>query len=235
MPIRPGERARSLLETLLCSGFPTQLALAGLLAAAGRAPFSPDGNLVPEYVFVLSIADAIVVVGLVVLLLRLRGEDPGRVFFARGRPVREIALGLALVPAVFVVAVGMLALIHAFVPSLRNVPVNPLESLLQSPGDAAVFAGVAFVSGGLREEIQRAFILHRFDQHLGGGLLGLVLFSVIFGAGHIIQGWDAVVTTASLGAVWGAIYLVRRNVLAAIVSHTGFDLVQIWQYMVFGG
>ncbi len=189
----------------------------------------------PEYVFVLSIADAIVVVGLVVLLLRLRGEDPGRVFFARGRPVREIALGLALVPAVFVVAVGMLALIHAFVPSLRNVPVNPLESLLQSPGDAAVFAGVAFVSGGLREEIQRAFILHRFDQHLGGGLLGLVLFSVIFGAGHIIQGWDAVVTTASLGAVWGAIYLVRRNVLAAIVSHTGFDLVQIWQYMVFGG
>ena len=34
------------------------------------------------------------------------------------------------------------------------------------------------IAGGVREEIQRAFILHRFDVWLGGPIVGLILSSV---------------------------------------------------------
>ena len=37
--------------------------------------------------------------------------------------------------------------------------------------------------------------------------MGLVVFSTIFGLGHVEQGYDVAVATAILGAFWGAIYL----------------------------
>ncbi|MCK7518721.1 MAG: CPBP family intramembrane metalloprotease [Ignavibacteriales bacterium] len=63
----------------------------------------------------------------------------------------------------------------------------------------------------LKEEVQRAFVLHRFDQHLGGARLGLVLYSLVFGTGHIIQGYDVAIVTALLGLAWGTVFLWRRS------------------------
>ena len=106
------------------------------------------------------------------------------------------------------------------------MPENPLEALIQSPA-AAVWFGVVAVVAGLREEVQRAFILRRFEQHLGGAVIGLVVFSVAFGRGHLRQGWDAVVAIGLLGAFWGIVYLTRRSVVAPIVCHAIFNLTEI--------
>ena len=67
------------------------------------------------------------------------------------------------------------------------------------------------VAGGIREEMQRAFLLHRFRTDLGGAAIGLLLTSAAFGIGHLVQGWDAVLVTAALGAFWGALSLVTRQ------------------------
>ena len=136
-------------------------------------------------------------------------------------------MGIVLVPLLVIVAVVGLGILRLLAPELSNVPENPFAALISSPARAALFAVVAIVGGGLREELQRAFILRRFEQHLGGGWLGLVAFSVVFGLGHQIQGWDAAFVTAALGAVWGAIYLLRRSALVPIVSHAGFNVAEI--------
>ena len=94
-----------------------------------------------------------------------------------------------------------------------------------------MFAVVVLFAGGVREEIQRAFLLHRFERWLGGGPLGVVVTSAAFGAGHYLQGADAVVATGLLGAFWGWVYLRRRSAVAPMVSHTGFDLLQIVQFI----
>ena len=78
---------------------------------------------------------------------------------------------------------------------------------MTSQQDVVVLAVVGLLAGGIREEVQRAFILHRFEQHLGGAVAGLVCFSLLFGVGHALQGWPAVVTTTLLGAFWGLVYL----------------------------
>jgi len=88
--------------------------------------------------------------------------------------------------------------------------------------------------GYVREEIQRAFLLHRFEEWLGGRAVGVIVTSAAFGAGHGLQGVDAGVATGLLGAFWGVIYLRRRSAVAPMVSHAGFDLLQIVQFLIAG-
>ena len=124
-------------------------------------------------------------------------------FWARAPSAPKSSWASALTAVVFALAVVVLSAARVLFPSLHNVEENPLQDLIQTPAQAFILAIVATISGGLREEIQRAFILHRFEQYLGGAHVGLILYSLVFGLGHSLQGWDAVLTTAMLGAFWG--------------------------------
>jgi membrane protease YdiL (CAAX protease family) len=99
--------------------------------------------------------------------------------------------------------------------------------MLGSPFRVAAFVLLVLVAGGIREELQRGFLLHRFDQALGGARIGVVVTSMAFGLGHAVQGWDAMLVTAVLGAIWGATYVWRRNVIATMVSHALFNTGQV--------
>ena len=215
-------------EVVLCSGFPTQLTLVLLLGMLGAGPTDGSGELSLTYVVTLSLIDAAVVLSLVWLLMRAHGEHPLATMLGR-RPVgSELLLGLALVPAALLIVAAAFAVMSRVAPELRNVPENPLEALISSPAAAMTFAAVAVVAGGLREEVQRAFILHRFEQHLGGAAIGLVVFSVAFGLGHLVQGRDAAVITGLLGALWGVLYLSRRSIAAPFACHAGFNATEVF-------
>jgi membrane protease YdiL (CAAX protease family) len=225
-------RVVALIEVLLCSDVVTQYAIAGTLFALGYPAKLPNGQLNVWYVVVLSLGDAIVLVGLILILLYAHGERPRDVLFGRRPVFAEGFLGLLLIPLAFGIAVAVILTVRRFAPWLHNVPDNPLQGLLTSPRDAWLFALVVVVAGGVREEIQRAFLLHRFDAWLGGGTVGLVVTSIAFGAGHYeLQGMDAGIATGLLGAFWGFIYLRRRSSMAPIVSHAGFDLLQIVPFL----
>ncbi len=225
---RQHPRLTALVEVVLCSGYPTQLLLIGVLAVLGLAAIDESGTLSLGYIFVLSMADTVLLLGLIFYFLRRHQEQPAEVFLGARPHRRELRLGLVLIPVVLGVALGGVTLLHYLWPALRNVPENPFEALLSSPWNAAVFAVVAVVAGGIREELQRAFVLRRFERYLGGGMVGLVVFSLAFGLGHALQGWDAAVMTGLLGAVWGVVYLVRRSVVSTIVSHAGFNIIEIF-------
>jgi membrane protease YdiL (CAAX protease family) len=227
----PAERAAALIEVLLCSDYPTQIGLAATFAAFG---FRPDagGSLNLGYVAGISLLDSVLLIALIVFFLRMRGESPAEVFFG-GKPVgAEARAGVPLLFLAFGMTLVVLLGIQALAPWLHTVPRNPLQDLVRSPADAAMFTLVLIVAGGVREEVQRAFLLRRFERWLGGARVGLIVSSVAFGAGHFIQGADAAIATALLGAFWGAVYLRRRSIAAPVVSHAGFNLVQILQYLV---
>ena len=226
-PILPIERLGAAIEVFICSGLPTQLFLVWVLLGFGIPMELPDKQLSSTAVFLVSLIDTVLVIGLVFLFLRAHRESPREVLLGHRRVLREVGLGLLLIPVVFVIVAMIMGAILYYAPSLRNVPENPLENLMRSRGEAIVFAFVVMVAGGLREEIQRGFIIHRFDGFLGGGGVGVIVYSALFGLGHYQQGWDASIATACLGATWGFVYLRRRSVVAPVVSHAGFNLAQI--------
>jgi membrane protease YdiL (CAAX protease family) len=210
----------------MCSGYPTQLAIVGVLNSMGVPPLV-NGSLSPQFVFAISVIDTAILIGLVIAFLKLSDERPRDVFLGVRNPVREASLGLLLVPVLFVIVASIQLIIRTFAPHLHNVPVNPFESFLSSPAMRAAFMGLVVVAGGVREELQRAFLVHRFEQRLGGAQVGVVVTSVAFGFGHTLQGLDAAIVTASLGAFWAMIYLARRSVAANVVSHATFNVLQV--------
>jgi len=223
----------ALLEVLLCSDYPTQFALGATFAAIGFRPFAPNGRLVVSYVVALSLADTALLLGLILFFLRAHGERARDVFLGTRSVAREAILGVPLIFVALGIAVSVLLLVQRFAPSLHTVERNPFQELIRTPREAALFAVVVTIAGGVREEIQRAFLLHRFDVWLGGGTFGVLITSVAFGAGHFeLQGGDAAIATGLLGAFWGVVYLRRRSAIQPIVSHSGFNLLQIVQYMV---
>jgi membrane protease YdiL (CAAX protease family) len=229
--VRPAQRLGAALEILLCSGFPTQLLLLGALNGLGLRMQTADGHLSPTFVFTLSLADTAVVVALVFFLLNVHRESPRHALLGERPVLREVFVGIALIPVMLTVVVVVLALIFMFARQLHNVDRNPFEDMLQTRRDILVFGIVAMVAGGVREELQRGFILHRFEQYLGGGVVGVFLYSALFGLGHWDQGYDAAIATALLGAVWGIVYLIRRSIIAPMVSHAGFNLAQVLKYV----
>jgi membrane protease YdiL (CAAX protease family) len=228
-------RIVALFEVLLCSDYPTQLALGATLNAAGFSPVLANGQLSLGYIVTLSLADSALLIGLIVFFLGTHGERLRDVFLGSRPVARELRLGVPLTFVAFAIALAVLAAVQMFAPSLHNVPHNPLQDLIRGPRTAWLFALLVIVAGGVREEIQRAFILHRFDVWLGGGTVGIVVGSIAFGVGHLVQGTDAAIATGLLGVFWGIVYLRRRSVVAPMVSHSGFNLLELVQYVVFAG
>ena len=227
-------RLTAIVEIVICSSVPTQLLLTVGLAAMGMSPVGPDGALTLPFIVTLSILDTILLVGLMVMFTRLHGESVRELWLGH-RPIgKEVLYGVLLIPVVFLMVVVLLNVLRLSAPWLHNVPENPLEQLAETPGGAAVFALVAIIAGGVREELQRAFLLRRFERHLGGATVGVIVLSAAFGLGHVVQGWDAVITTGALGAFWAIVYLRRRSSVAPVVSHAGFNSLEILRVAVVG-
>lgn len=232
--VHPLERVGAALEVIICSGFPTQLVIITVLTTFGLKPHLPDGRLSPPFVFTLTLTDTALLVGLVLFFLRAHHEPVRLTLFGHAATGREVAVGLALIPLSFLVIILVLLAVQLVDPSLHNVLRNPFLDLARSRGTAFMLAFVVILAGGVREEIQRGFVLHRFEQYLGGGAVGLVLFSLVFGLGHVEQGRDVALATVALGLFWGAIYLRRRSILGPMIGHAGFNLAQVVKLFVMG-
>lgn len=225
----PQPRWLALFEALLVCGIPTQAFVAAVLLVFARMSPQDAGGLSLPFFATLSLIDTVLVAALIRLFLRSNGERPRDVFLG-ARPVWPEALrGLALVVPVLVLVAAVVLTLRAVFPWMRTVEQNPLGAFMDTPLRASVFFVVVVLAGGVREELQRAFILHRFEQRLGGVRLGLVLFTLTFGALHAQQGIDVAVAVGLLGLMWGIVYIRRRSAVLPIVNHAGFNAMQVAQ------
>jgi len=221
----------ALFQALMVCGVPTQLVLTVLLTRVVHMTLDPD-NISLQFFATLSLIDTAVVVVLIRTFLWQSREQATDVFVGV-RPIRgEVVRGLAFVPVVFFAVAGVVLGLRAVAPRMHTVELNPYETFLRSPAHAAVFLVVVVIAGGVREELQRAFILRRFQQRLGGVGVGLAVSSVAFGALHVVQGWDVAAAIGLLGLLWGILYVSRRSVVMPMVNHAGFDAIQVLQGFV---
>lgn len=222
----------ALFQAFSVCGIPTQLMVATILMlGANMQPFEGTG-LSLEFFATLSLIDTALVALLIRVFLELSGESSRDVFLGRRPVLGEAIRGLLLLPIVFVAVTGIVLGLRAVAPSLHTVQQSPLESFMRSPLESGIFLVVVVLAGGVREELQRAFILHRFDQSLGGVNVGLVVFSVTFAALHIDQGYDVALAIGTLGLVWGILYAKRRSAVMPMVNHACFNAAQVAQQVI---
>jgi membrane protease YdiL (CAAX protease family) len=225
----------ALVEVVLVCGIPTQLAIFVPIALFTGVPILEGRQVSMELFALTSLLDTALIAILIRVFLGLSGETSAEVFLGRRPPFREAALGLAVLPGVFVVVAAIALGVRTLAPWLHTVSTNPLEAYMRTPLDAAIFGVVVVLAGGVREELQRAFILHRFEQRLGGVWVGLAVFSAFFGALHVTEGADAAIAIGVLGLFWGVVYITRRSAILPLVNHAGFDVLQVLQVVLVRG
>jgi membrane protease YdiL (CAAX protease family) len=107
--------------------------------------------------------------------------------------------------------------------SAKALVENPLYLLLN-------LTFVSFVVAGLREELWRAGMLagllalfpRQFDSRIGR-LAAVGVAAVVFGLGHLPQGWGGVMMTSVLGVGLGMIMVYHRSIWEAVLAHGFFD------------
>ncbi|MEE8348207.1 MAG: CPBP family glutamic-type intramembrane protease [Acidobacteriota bacterium] len=206
-------------------------------------------------VVVFMASEATLALILIVFLLHRRCESLSQLGWAWENIGQEVGWGFACVPVLFFSTIVVNIFFQAFLPQYITAD-NPLLDLIQDPGDLALFLFSSLYVGGIKEEIQRAFVLDRFERYLGaillwpflpfmswsnscservarrlGVVVGLILWSIFFAAGHAVQGVDKAAGAGVLGLLFGLLYLWRRNLIAPMVAHTLFDvtaLLVVW-------
>ena len=146
----------------------------------------------------------------------------------------NLLIGLALVPFLFLINAAVAIFVKLYFPQFF-IETNPLTDLIHTPQQLVLIIFSALVAGGIKEELQRAFIITRFRDHLGGAGLGLVVWSIGFGVGHYVQGVQGVVIAAIYGLIFGIIYLLSRSLIAPIIAHGVYDSIALLAYWLLYG
>jgi len=225
-PPLPGRFAAAIQVFVCCGQVATQGPIGVLLVLCGLEMLK-DGQLTLPFFAALTLLDTVLVTFMIVVFLRASGESFRQVFFGGGPLKKEVLLGFALIPVALIGAAIIIGVLRVAFPGLHNVKISPFDAFTDTALHAALFVFVVIVAGGFREELARGFLLHRFDQRLGGIWVGQAIYTLVFAAAHYTQGWDAVVGVGALGFFWGWLYIRRRSVAAAMVSHAGFDVVEV--------
>jgi len=181
-----------------------------------------------EFALHILIGKTVVVIAIVVLL-KLSGEGANALGLTRRAWPQHLAIGLAIGTAMFVVFnVGLASVMGALLPRPADVGAS-LTSYFSEPGNLLLWLPIGIFGGGVVEELERIFVITRFEQRWGrtGLVLGVVLSSVTFGLGHLYQGVGIAMATAVSGAALALLYLRRRSALEPIVAHAISDVFAV--------
>jgi uncharacterized protein len=175
------------------------------------------------------LVEAIIALLLLVLVMSAHREGPQKIGLRWVHWKSNSLVGLGLVPVLFLCNVIIGHIFQTYFPQ-HSTDKNPLLEIIHTRRELALFVVSAILAGGIKEELQRAFILTRFGEWLGGAWLGLLLWSVAFGAAHYVQGWQGMITAGFFGLLFGIVYLMRRSLIGPIVAHGVYDTLALLGY-----
>jgi len=224
------ERAQALFEVLLLAGLVSSMAasIPFVWAEGTRASLLANARVVSGYLLL----EAAVILGLLFLILWIHRESLRDFGLPWGQWRREVLVGLLVVPLLFGLNALVGVLFRIYFPK-AFLEINPLTELIRTPRDLVLFMATALVAGGIKEELQRAFILRRFQAYLGGAHVGLIVWSAAFGLGHYVQGAQGIIAAGLYGFIFGILYLSRGSLIAPMVAHGAYDVLALLGYWFF--
>lgn len=87
-----------------------------------------------------------------------------------------------------------------------------------------IFTLILSVSAGICEELLfRAYLFTLIDSHIGM-VAAILLSSAFFGLWHIYLGWQEVIRTSIMGAVFCGVFIFTGNIILPILLHIFVDV-----------
>lgn len=201
------------------------VAWAGRLCSKVSNPFRTPSSL--NELLAHASLEGLLTISMIGLLLWLGREDPGSIGFDRKDFKRQLRSGVIAGAVIFALANLMTSVLSAFINSTDAA--GGVKHLFKNPYQLPLWLFLGIFGGGVVEELERAFILTRFEKLLGksGLYLAILLSTLFFGLGHLYQGVAAAVGIALTGSFYAVVYLRKRSLLEAMVAHAFYDSVGI--------
>jgi membrane protease YdiL (CAAX protease family) len=131
-----------------------------------------------------------------------------------------------LAGALLALGVGLIVAFHRVRSALLVREARILRELLpQTAGDRRLFALLSLVAGAGEEIAYRGFLIAAMTTLPGGPWVAVGVSSTAFGLLHAYQGWLGILRTALLGALFGAAFVITRDLWAIMIAPAGVDLV----------
>jgi membrane protease YdiL (CAAX protease family) len=224
-------RLQAAFEVFLTCGILTSLIAGFPFYARSKASAPVLDNVYVTCAYILF--EAALTLGLVGLLMSAHRQGLSHIGLHKAHWKSDILTGLALIPVFFAVNAVVATVVRIYFPE-HFTSRNALMDIIHTPGQLVLFIFSALVAGGIKEEVQRAFILTRFRDHLGGAWLGLLLWSAAFGAAHYVQGVQGMIAAGIFGYLFGIVYLARGSLIAPMVAHGVYDTIALLGYWFLG-
>lgn len=186
----------------------------------------PKIDLNPSLLLQLALSNTLITLLFVTVFLLLGKERPRDIGFRSEKIVRQLLVGLGFGLALALidhVAVGNI--VKAMNPDGFNEGMKLLSEFMGKI-NIAVWLFASIFMGGFIEELQRLFIITRFERCFGtvGIVIALVMESLLQGAGHAYQGSERAFIYIFVGLAFGLVYLRKRSAAEAMACHAVYDV-----------
>lgn len=195
------------------------IALAMLLQAGSSGP-AANASRVPFYGILIAVELGLA--RFVAIGIHARGY---KLIDLVGRRWRTFASALADI----IIALTTAALIRWSGPILFRLLGRWLSStgflLPVTLSESIAWIAVSIVAGICEELIYRGYLQRQLWSLTGSLPAALILQSLIFGCGHIYQGWKPALVTAIYGLIFGLVAAWRRSIIPGAIAHAIVDIV----------
>ncbi|MCG3156417.1 MAG: hypothetical protein DKINENOH_03041 [bacterium] len=187
---------------------------------------TPNIDLNPGLLLRLALANTITTLAFVVLFMLLGKERPRDIGFRSERLWRQLLIGSSFGLALALldhIALGNL--MKVLLPDKFEEGMRLLAEFMGKINIMVWFFASVFM-GGFIEELQRLFIITRFERCFGmaGVVIALVMASLLQGAGHAYQGPERSFIYIFVGLAFGLVYLRKRSAAEAMACHAVYDV-----------
>jgi uncharacterized protein len=182
------------------------------------------------WTYLLTLAYELFLLGYVWFLGLLLYKVPLReVIGGRWRRWKDFWLDVGIAVFFWIAVVGMLFVAHfalgfSGVDAAKAMYPNTIPEL-------CVFVVLAVFAGFCEEIIFRGYLQRQFTAWTGNVSVGIALQAIVFGLGHMYQGWKGVVVISVYGAMFGILAAMRKSLRPGILQHCGqdgFSGIAVW-------
>ena len=158
------------------------------------------------------------------VLVLVMVRDRGRARF-RWRPHLRDAVEAGVITAGLMAALALASLLAGALPDpLRESLLRGYRWELQGVAQVPLALGFVLISAYREELYFRAYLLTVLEEVATPPWLAVLTSALLFGLGHLYQGWLATVTGLLIGAAFALLYRHRPSVHRLAWAHAAFNL-----------
>ena len=96
--------------------------------------------------------------------------------------------------------------------------------LPQGPLEIAAWIALCVTAGFCEELVFRGYLQRQFSALIGRVDRSIALQAIVFGIGHMYQGFKGVITIAVYGALFGILAVIRKSLRPGMIQHASQDM-----------